>query len=205
MSVRCFALRGLSLVAILTCTAISARAVSPSEPGYGGRVEVFENMQMTVLRGNPVVMKFTKGTIGHLSKRAFQIELDDDHEACQLIKTIFPDFGPCEIENNRHDQTDLVVSLETNITKSLDPAISRPLSKYSASMDAGYPSGVLHQAGAQADQQSPEHNHFKPQRYRPETPVLPIKQNPDAARPRDEILLRHASPKDFISHGNSIM
>ena len=140
MSVRCFALRGLSLVAILTCTAISAGAVSPSEPGYGGRVEVIENMQMTVSRGNPVVLKFTKGTIGHLSKRAFQIELDDDHEACQLIKIIFPDFGPCEIENKRHDQNDLVVSPETNITKILDPAISRPLSKYPASMDAEYPS-----------------------------------------------------------------
>jgi hypothetical protein len=194
-------------VAILTCTTISAGAVSPSEPGYGGRVEVIENMQMTVLRGNPVVLKFTKGAIGHLSKRAFQIELDDDHEACQLIKIIFPDFGPCETENKRHDQSDLVVSPETNITKVLDPAISRPLSKYPASIDAGYPSDVLHQAGAQADQQSPEHNHFKPQRYLPETPVLPINQIPSVERPRDEILLRHASPNslDFISHGNSIM
>jgi hypothetical protein len=107
-------------------------------------------MQMTVSRGNPVVLKFTKGTIGHLSKRAFQIELDDDHEACQLIKTIFPDFGPCEFENKRHDQIDLVVSPETNTMKVLDPAMSRPLSKY------------------------------------PET-------------------LLQASPKDFISHDNSIM
>jgi hypothetical protein len=71
-------------------------------------------------------------------------------------------------------------------------------------MGAGYPSDVLLQAGAQADLQSPEHNHFKPQRYLPETPILPIKQIPSAERPRDEILL-HASPKDFISHDNSIM
>jgi hypothetical protein len=161
-------------------------------------------MQMTVSRGNPVVMKFTKGTIGHLSKRAFQIELDDDHEACQLIKIISPDFGPCEIENKRHDQFDPAVSPETNISKVLDPAISHPLSKYPASMDAGSPSDVLLQAGAQADQQSPEHNHFKPQRYLPETSILPIKQIPSAERPRDEILL-HASPKDFISHDNSTM
>jgi len=204
MSVRCFALRGLSVVAILTCTAISAGAVLPSEPGYGGRVEVIENMQMTVSRGYPVVLKFTKGTIGHLSKRAFQIELDDDHEACQLIKIIFPDFGPCEIKNKHHDQIDFVVSPETNITKVLDPAISRPLSKYPASMGTGYPSDVLLQAGAQADQQSPEHSHFKPQRYLPETPILPIKQIPSAEQPHDEILI-HASPKDFISHDNSIM
>jgi hypothetical protein len=73
-------------------------------------------------------------------------------------------------------------------------------------MGAGYPSDVLLQAGAQADQQSPEHNHFKPQRYLPETPILPIKQIPSTERPRDEILLLlHASPKDFISHDNSIM
>jgi hypothetical protein len=161
-------------------------------------------MQMTVSRGSPVVLKFKKGTIGHLSKRAFQIELDDDHEACQLIKIIFPDFGPCETENKRHDQIDLVVSPEINITKVLDPATSRPLSKYPASMGAGQPSDVLHQAGAQTGQQSPEHNHFKPQRYLPETPILPIKQIPSTERPRDEILL-HGSRKDFISHDKSFM
>jgi hypothetical protein len=189
----------MSLVAILTCTAIcSAGAVLPSESGYGGRVEVIENMQMTISRGTPVVLKLTKGTIGHLSKRAFQIELDDDHEACQLIKIIFPDVGPCEFENKRHDQIDLVVSPETNTTKVLDPAMSRPLSKYPASMGTGYPSDVLLQAGAQADQQSPEHNHFKPQRY------LPAKQIPSIEWPRDKILLQMSS-KDFISKDNSIM
>jgi hypothetical protein len=188
---------------ILTCTAISAGAVSPSEPGYGGRIEGIENMQMTASRGNPVVLKFTKGMIGHLSKRAFQIELDDDHEACQFIKIIFPDFGPCKIENKRHDQYDLVVSPETNITRVLDPTISRPLSKYPVNMGAGDPSDVLLQAGAQADQQSPEHNHFEPRRYFPETPVLPIKQIPSAEWPRDEIPLQ-AGQKDFISHDNSI-
>jgi hypothetical protein len=182
----------------------SAGAVLPSESGYGGRVEVIENMQMTVSRGTSVVLKFTKGTIGHLSKRAFKIELDDDHEACQLLKIIFPDFSPCEFENKRHDQTDLVVSSETNITKVLDPAMSRPLSKYPASVGAGYHSNVLLQAGAQADQQSPEHNHFKPQRYLPETRVLPIKQIASSERPRDEILLQ-TSPKVFISYDNSIM
>jgi hypothetical protein len=127
--------------------------------------------------------------IGHLSKRAFQIELDDDHEACQLIKIIFPDFGPCEFENRRHNQFELVVSPETNITKVLNPAMSRPLSKYPASMGAGYPSDVLLQAGAQTDQQSPEHNHFKPQPYLFETPVLPIKHSASFEQPRDEILL----------------
>jgi hypothetical protein len=70
----------MSLVAILV--GISAGVVSPSEPGFGGRVEETENVQMTVSRGNLVSFKFTKGTIGHLSNRAFQIELNDDHEAC---------------------------------------------------------------------------------------------------------------------------
>jgi hypothetical protein len=102
---RCFS--GMGLVAILTCTAILARAVWSLEPGYGGRVETIENVQMTVsTRGSPVLLKFTSGTIGlHISKRAFRIELDDDHEACQLINIIFPDLGPCEIENERHAES----------------------------------------------------------------------------------------------------
>jgi len=58
----------MSLVAILV--AISAGVVSPSEPGFGGRVEEIENVQMTVSRGNPVLLTPTKATIGHISKRA---------------------------------------------------------------------------------------------------------------------------------------
>jgi hypothetical protein len=144
MSVRCFALRGISLVAILV--AISAGVVSPSEPGFGGRVEEIENVQMTISRRAAALFKFTKGTIGHLSKRVFQLELNDDHEACQLIQIINPDFGPCETENKRlGEQTDLVVSPDTNTTKLLDPAIyDRPLSKPS-SMGTGHPSDVRRQ------------------------------------------------------------
>jgi hypothetical protein len=103
-------------------------AISASEPRYG-RVEEIKTMQRTVSRGSPVSWQFKNCTTGHLSKRACQIELDADHEACPLITITDLDFGSCEIKNKRpeYEQIDLIVS-PTNTTKRLNPAIYHPLS-----------------------------------------------------------------------------
>jgi hypothetical protein len=139
--------------------------------------------------GNPVKVQLKKATIRQLSSRVFQIVVNDEHEACQLAKTIDPDLSPCLRPDERaheHEQSDVIVSRNVSANQRKPPENKLPPPKTLSRISAKQPPDVLLQAGGR-DPRLEHHHAFtssstnqNPEQDLPTVPSSPSKPTPDA-------------------------
>jgi hypothetical protein len=104
---------------IMAHAAILSTAASDPEQNYYSD-QIIENVQIKLtIEGRPVTVRLTKGALGRLSSRVFQIEVDDEHEACQLATTTNLAIGPCSFESPReHEQRNVFFSRNSSAQQS---------------------------------------------------------------------------------------
>jgi hypothetical protein len=82
--------------------------------------QIIENVQIKLtIEGRPVTVRLTNGALGRVSSRVFQLEVDDEHEACQLAITTNLAVGPCSFESPReHEQRNVFLSRNSSAQQS---------------------------------------------------------------------------------------
>jgi hypothetical protein len=89
---------------------LSTAALDPEQTYYSD--QIIENVQIKLtIEGRPVTVRLTSGALGRISSRVFQLEVNDEHEACQLATTTNLAVGPCSFESPReHEQRNVFLS-----------------------------------------------------------------------------------------------
>jgi hypothetical protein len=136
----------MGLIVVLAVISVASSSLTETR-NQGNATSVKIEMHF----GQPAKVQLTKAIIRQLSSRVFQIVVDDEHEACQLAKTINPDLSPCIRADERaheraheREQSDIIVSRNDTTNQRKPPENKLPPPKTLSRISAKQPPGESH-------------------------------------------------------------